>query len=113
MTAGRGPLPWTGTAARTREIGYGDAMREIAQLVRDLLAQVPEGLPELPELPGAECPDAAERLAMRCALALSRVGTYAEAAGLLTLDPGLTIGNTWALGRGFDQTFTAMFGGDR
>jgi len=109
MSAGRGPLPWTGTAARTREIGYGQAMMEIGQLVRELLNQVPD------TVRGTEFDDAAgpERLAMNYALALSRIGAYAESASLLTCEPALTIGDRWALGDGFGRTFTAMFGGER
>ncbi len=38
MSAGTGPLPWAGTAEGTRDLGYAEAMRDIAHLAEDLLA---------------------------------------------------------------------------
>jgi hypothetical protein len=68
QTAGwPGTLPWSGSRARTRDIGYGEAMHEVAMLVHDL-----------------------KRGPLDPAGVLKAVVEYANAAHLLSIVPALT-----------------------
>lgn len=75
--------PWT-RAERTREIGYAEAMSEIASFVRELGKTPPPMLDIAPSLP----PEAAWYLgAMQYCAVVDRIRDYAAAAYLVHADP--------------------------